>query len=280
MRRLWALCCAALAAGILCAGCAKPPGAGALARPSIPLPADTMTVGAAERGHYGGRFVIAETSDPKTFNVMMSNDQASNDIDRLMFTSLTEYDNREQRTIPNLARSWEHSPDGRVWTFHLRRGARFSDGVPITAYDVLFSFAVVYDDSLHPTMQDALKVNGKPFRVEAPDSMTVTIVVPGSHGIVRDARRAGARAAAPRAPGSLEAWRLRIGLRRFDGSRKPGDQRRLAARAPRARRADDTGAESLLVRRGSLGAASAVSRPSGLRDRSGPEHRGAQIPGR
>jgi peptide/nickel transport system substrate-binding protein len=171
---------AALATGLLGSGCGTAHRSGAPQRAAISLPADTMMVSAPERGQHGGRFVIAETSDPKTFNVMMSNDQASNDVDRLLFTSLTEYDNREQRTIPNLAKSWEHSADGRHWTFHLRRGACFSDGHPITAADVLFSFAVVYDDSLHPSMQDALKVNGQPFRVQAPDSLTVTIDVPGS----------------------------------------------------------------------------------------------------
>jgi peptide/nickel transport system substrate-binding protein len=170
---------AALAAGLLVSGCGRSPRSLAPQRAAVPLPTDTMTVAAAERGTDGGRFVIAETSDPKTFNVIMSNDQPSNDVDRLMFTSLTEYDNREQRTIPNLAKSWEHSADGRHWTFHLRRGACFSDGHPITSADVLFSFAVIYDDSLHPTSQDALQVNGQHFRVGAPDSLTVTIDLPG-----------------------------------------------------------------------------------------------------
>jgi len=179
MRRWFSLGWAALAAVLVWAGCSRPGAPRAGSRPDIPLPIDTMQVGAAERGHDGGRFVIAETSDPKTFNVVMSNDQASNDIDRLLFTSLTEYDNRDQRTIPQLAKSWEHSPDGLRWTFHLRRGARFSDGVPITADDVLFSFALVYDDSLHPSMQDGLKVNGQKFQVGASDSFTVIVTLPG-----------------------------------------------------------------------------------------------------
>ena len=53
-----------------------------------------------------------------------------------------------------LDESWDVSPDQLTWTFHLRRGAAFSDGRPITADDVLFSFAVLYDKALHPPGQD------------------------------------------------------------------------------------------------------------------------------
>lgn len=38
-----------------------------------------------------------------------------------------------------LARSWEHSPDYRSWTVHLRTGVRWHDGVPVTAHDVAFT---------------------------------------------------------------------------------------------------------------------------------------------
>lgn len=40
---------------------------------------------------------------------------------------------------PRLAESWEHSPDHRVWTFHLRDDVVWHDGVPVTAHDVAFS---------------------------------------------------------------------------------------------------------------------------------------------
>ena len=35
-----------------------------------------------------------------------------------------------------LAERWEHSPDYREWTFHLRPGVRWHDGTPVTAHDV------------------------------------------------------------------------------------------------------------------------------------------------
>ena len=42
---------------------------------------------------------------------------------------------------PGLAESWSASPDGLVYEFVLRRGARFHNGEPVTAEDVKFSFA-------------------------------------------------------------------------------------------------------------------------------------------
>ena len=138
-----------------------------------PLPPDTMTVAAPEIGTYGGRFVIAQTSSPKTFNYTMANETSSTDIDALLNVFLTGYNNITQQLEPQLAKSWELSADGTTWTWHLRHGAAFSDGHPITAEDVVFSFAVATDSTLHPGTLDLLKVNGKVVEVSAPDSYTV-----------------------------------------------------------------------------------------------------------
>jgi oligopeptide transport system substrate-binding protein len=42
--------------------------------------------------------------------------------------------------IPGAAESWTISEDGLVWTFRMRRGALWSDGVPVTARDFVYSF--------------------------------------------------------------------------------------------------------------------------------------------
>ena len=54
-----------------------------------------------------------------------------------MLEGLTRYD-PQGRPIPGIAQSWDVSPDGRSWTFHLRR-ALWSDGQPVTAGDFVFS---------------------------------------------------------------------------------------------------------------------------------------------
>ena len=135
-----------------------------------------MVVDAPTIGKYGGRFVVAVTQNPRTFNGMMGNEVSTNDItERNLFITLVDYHNAEQKFIPMLAKSWETSGDGLTWTFHIRQGAKFSDGHPITAEDVLFTAQVALDPTLHPAVQDQLKPNGKPFQLSSPDAHTVVV---------------------------------------------------------------------------------------------------------
>ena len=131
-----------------------------------------------ETGARGGRFVIGVTNDARTFNPIMSNETSSSDVSDRLFTALTEFDNDAQMPYPVLATSWDVSPDGLTYTWHLRRGARFSDGHPITSEDVLFTFAVAYDSTLHQSIYDLLTFDGRKLQVSAPDSYTVVTRLP------------------------------------------------------------------------------------------------------
>ena len=149
-----------------------------------PLPADTLTFWAPEIGTYGGRFVIGQTNPPKTFNPLMANETSSTDINARMFAYLVAYDHAREDIYPELAKSWEMSPDQLTWTFHLRRGARFSDGHPITADDVLFSFEIAYDETLHPAVQDLVEVRGQKIQLSSPDSFTVVMKLPSPYSVL------------------------------------------------------------------------------------------------
>jgi peptide/nickel transport system substrate-binding protein len=140
---------------------------------ACPASAQSMRTPMPEVGVPGGRFVIGVTNDARTLNPIMSNEANSSDVINRLFTALTEYDNIAQRPCPALARSWDVSRDGLTWTWHLRRGARFSDGHPITAEDVLFSFAVAYDTTLRQSKYELLTPHGRKMQVSAPDSYTV-----------------------------------------------------------------------------------------------------------
>ena len=57
-----------------------------------------------------------------------------------LFEGLTKLDAKTSLAVPDLAESWDVSADGLVYTFHLRRDARWSDGDPVTAGDFVYSF--------------------------------------------------------------------------------------------------------------------------------------------
>ena len=177
-----------------------------------PLPEEPFVIDAPSIGRHGGRFVMGSIQNPRTFNAIMANEASSNDITERTFARLTDYDNATQKSIPWLAKSWEMAPDGLTWTFHLRKGAKFSDGHPITAEDVLFSFQVVYDKTLHPSAQDLLIMGGKPFEVTAPDPYTVVIKTPSPNAVAGRMCRQRADHAEARARGVVQerGFRCRV----------------------------------------------------------------------
>ncbi len=65
-----------------------------------------------------------------------------------LFEGLVTEDPKDLHPVPGLAESWEISPDGRVYTFRLRANARWSDGEPITAEDLVQSFRRIISPSL------------------------------------------------------------------------------------------------------------------------------------
>lgn len=123
-----------------------------------------------ETGVRGGRLVVSLRAEPKTLNPVTAVDEFSRDVIRCMTADLIHINRDTQRTEPALAKSWRVSPDGRRYTLQLRRGLRFSDGHPLDADDVLFSFQVYLDEQTNSPQRDLLIVGGKPIRVEKLDA--------------------------------------------------------------------------------------------------------------
>src|SRR6185295_8395429 len=78
-------------------------------------------------GKYGGTLVWAEPGEVASFNPIIVSDQTSSDLYQLVFDALCAYDNANPTMSsegyrPSLAVSWDHSADGKTWTFHLRKG--------------------------------------------------------------------------------------------------------------------------------------------------------------
>ena len=191
MRMHQVLVAASILVFLTAAGCRRTVSDAAAYKDEVPPPAEPLIKQLPAVGRYGGRFVLGETNNPRTFNAMMANETSSTDITDRLFGFLIDYNLATQQYEPAIAKSWEVAADGVTWTFHLRKGAAFSDGRPITSEDVLFSFQLVYDEKLHPAMQEMLQTGGQNFKVTAPDPYTVVIDTGKPHAGLLDALTPG-----------------------------------------------------------------------------------------
>jgi peptide/nickel transport system substrate-binding protein len=135
----------------------------------------------SEPGTRGGKLVIAQRSEPRTFNPVVAVDQNSLGINARMMADLIHINRATQKTEPALAKSWTVSKDGTQFTLNLRRGLRFSDGEPFDADDVLFSFKVYLDEQSHSSQRDLLVASGKSIKLEKLDSYTVRFTFPAPY---------------------------------------------------------------------------------------------------
>ncbi len=121
--------------------------------------------------------------EPKTLNPLIATDTRSREVIAVMQADLVHINRATQLTEPALARSWKISPDGLAYTLVLRQGIKFSDGQPLDADDVLFTFRVYLDENVHAPQRDFLIVGGKPIVVRKVDARTVVFQLAKSYGV-------------------------------------------------------------------------------------------------
>jgi peptide/nickel transport system substrate-binding protein len=135
----------------------------------------------SEPGTRGGKLVIAQRSEPRTFNPVVAVDQNSLGLNARLQSDLIHINRATQKTEPALAKSWTVSKDGTQFTLKLRRGLRFSDGAPFDADDVIFSFTVYLDEKVNSSQRDLLIIGGKPIALKKIDAYTVRFTFPAPY---------------------------------------------------------------------------------------------------
>jgi peptide/nickel transport system substrate-binding protein len=137
-----------------------------------------------EIGRSGGRLVVSLRAEPKTLNPLTAADAPSREVILgAMQADLVHINRATQLTEPALAKSWKVSGDNLQYTLKLRKGLRFSDGHGMDADDVLFTFRVYLDESVHATQRDLLIIEGKPITVRKTDAWTVVFQLPKPYGV-------------------------------------------------------------------------------------------------
>lgn len=133
----------------------------------------------APLGKYGGVLVSSTIGEgPKTFNPFNTKDATSAAMAEMMFDGLVSTDPVTGEVRPKLARSFTISDDGKVYTFKLRHGIKWSDGKPITADDVVFTWNNILLAGLGNTStRDSVLIEGKLPVVKKIDDYTVEFVI-------------------------------------------------------------------------------------------------------
>ena len=124
----------------------------------------------------GGELHFCLRSEPKTFDPLKVEDDASVSIRYLTGGVLMRMNRQTQTLEPELAQSWKVSKDERQISFKLRTGVSFSDGTPFSPEDVAYTVQQLMDPALHSPTGDAFRSG--PGNVEtkiiSPNQISVT----------------------------------------------------------------------------------------------------------
>ncbi len=116
---------------------------------------------------------VAITQGIDSFNPFLGVFSSSAEMFRAQYDTLVRYGAEDYAPEPGLATEWENSEDGLTWTFTIRDDATFTDGEPVTADDLAFTYNLMMSDPA------AAEANGSFVEnyasVEAPDETTLVI---------------------------------------------------------------------------------------------------------
>jgi peptide/nickel transport system substrate-binding protein len=124
--------------------------------------------------------VASLRAEPRSFNRYTARDFSTAVMTLLMHDTLVRINRVTNEVEPELAEHWDRLDGGRSYRLHLRHDVRFSDGVPFSAEDVVFSFKAIYDANVDSVLADTLRVREQPLTVTAEDSSTVVVGFPSA----------------------------------------------------------------------------------------------------
>lgn len=125
--------------------------------------------------------VIVNGVEPETLDPALVLGVAEMRIVSSVFEGLTRLDPKNAAPEPGMAKSWEISPDGRIYTFHLRTNLTWSTGEPITAGDVRYSWIRALDPVTASSYAEQLYflTNAEDFnsgKIKDPDQVGVHVI--------------------------------------------------------------------------------------------------------
>lgn len=148
------------------------------AQKNVTIDGEDFLQSQAPIGRFGGSLVASTIGEgPKTFNPFNSKDNISSLLSEVMYDGLLTTQPVTGESIPKLAKSF--SVNGREYIVNLRHGVKWSDGKPITADDVVFTWQnIIFDGFGNTSTRDSVVIDGKLPVVRKIDDYTVQFVTP------------------------------------------------------------------------------------------------------
>ena len=152
-----------------------------------PYPIQTKTINGTDylmsrspAGKYGGTLVTSTIGEgPKTFNSWNSMDATSSQAADIMFDALVSTDPYTGEVYPKMAKSIKVLPDKKTYIIELRHGLKWSDGKPITADDVYFTWnTIIFGGFGNTSTRDAMYIGDELPKIEKIDKYTVKFTTP------------------------------------------------------------------------------------------------------
>lgn len=166
--------------------------------PTVETPATVETQAETQAASPRGGRLVRLYSDPPTLDPHVTTDSTSSGIGNEVFGGLITI-NPKMELVGDLAESWDVSEDGLVYTFHLRKNAKFHNGKPVTSEDVRWSLERAADPATEsPVAEQYLgdivgvseKLNGaaesiEGIRVIDEHTLSLTIDAPKSYFLAK-----------------------------------------------------------------------------------------------
>ena len=147
-----------------------------------PASDDGVEIVFSDKATRGGTITSSLRSEPRSFNRITARDIPADLYSLITGSRLVRINRATQEVEPGLAEKWTVSPDNLTYTLNLRDGVVWSDGVPFTSADVVFTFQAIYDTRVDSVLASTLKINNQPVKATAPDPKTVVVTFPSTYG--------------------------------------------------------------------------------------------------
>lgn len=137
--------------------------------------AGTNTAPAKTESKANDTLIYAQGAEPRGLDPALVDDGESAKVMINIYEGLLKYNKDSTKVEPSLAKSWEVSPDGLTYTFHLQEGVKFQDGTDFNAEAVKFNIDRQIPPQVTPDMAYGSFVYGSVKDVVVVDKNTVKI---------------------------------------------------------------------------------------------------------